>query len=175
MLRSLPHDTLRLYLLVEEDLGPTTGLNVASPLDQGIKEECIAALALLRNSADLVVRECYPARILGSKEFQTNDSWQSYSAVPTRAAGKNINQASWRECHYSPFALYIPDAHWHTTKRRHKVSRHLSNSSKICIHWKLRVIGTYIIIAVTLMLGFFQQLCWRVGKHNLTVLDHVIF
>lgn len=57
--RSLPHDTLRLYLLVEEDLGPTTGLNVASPLDQGNKEERIAALALLRNSADPVVREYY--------------------------------------------------------------------------------------------------------------------
>jgi hypothetical protein len=104
MFRSLPHDTLRLYLPVEEDLGPTTGLNVASPLDQGNKKKCIAALALLRNSADPVVREYYQARILDSKEFR--------KATADKATARSL-QGLWVKISIKPHGKYVTIHHLH--------------------------------------------------------------
>ena len=65
-----PQNTQRLYLPSGTDLGAALGLNIASPLDQGDKRACKAALVLLRHSPDPIVREYYEARILGSEEFR---------------------------------------------------------------------------------------------------------
>jgi hypothetical protein len=104
MFCSLPQDTQRLYLRSETDLGLALGLNIASPLDQGDKEACKAALTLLRHSPDPIVREYYEARILGSKEFRHGQA--------DRATLKFL-QGRWMKISFKTRARYITMHHLH--------------------------------------------------------------
>jgi hypothetical protein len=80
------------------------GLNIASPLDQGDKEACKAALALLRHSPGPIVREYYEARILGSKEFRQSQA---------NRATLGILQGRWMKFSFKPRAKYITLHHLH--------------------------------------------------------------
>jgi hypothetical protein len=98
MFCSLPKDTILLYLSSGTVLGSARGLNIASPLDQGDKEACKAALALLRHSPDPIVREYYEARILGSKEFRQ---------AQADKATLGILQGLWMKISFKPRGKYI--------------------------------------------------------------------
>lgn len=104
MFCSLPPDTLRLYLPSETNPAPALGLNIASPLDQGDKEACKAALALLRHSPDPIVREYYEARILGSTEFRE---------AQAKKARLGFLQGRWMKISFKPRAKYITIHHLH--------------------------------------------------------------
>jgi hypothetical protein len=104
MFCSLPLDTLRLSLPSETNPAPALGLNIASPLDQGDKEACKAALALLRHSPDPIVREYYEARNMGSKKLRETQA---------KKARLGFLQARWMKISFKPRAKYITIYHLH--------------------------------------------------------------
>lgn len=98
MFCSLPQDTQRLYLLSETDLGPALGLNIASPLDQGDKEACKAALALQGTRLTQKYVNTMKRGSLGSKEFR--------QAQADRATLRFL-QGRWMKISFKPRAIYI--------------------------------------------------------------------